>query len=248
MQVPDALKAIERDTRGEFSVVDDRVYWEARFDTPDGEECHDVAWDLYTSAAALILYAGYEPVESGSDNDTTWCFIGDEGKGDAMKTESASVNTAGDIPCIMLPIEVERLDALEQQWHGARVVGRLSSGDLLFEHGGFLWAFDSRARVLLLDPISAPSASTEIKATKLDLPWPALKWQDVPGGCLVTFLQLVRQPGIIGQPQVIPVGTSFIPGVYLVQARDKEGVAGVYAVKIGVTLDELGLKRVEEGN
>lgn len=87
------------------------------------------------------------------------------------------------------------------------------------------------------------------KATRLDLPYPALRWQEVPGGTLLTCCQVIQgQPGIVGAPsRLIPASTVFLPDVYIVEAIDPKGNPGVFVVQVGVNLEELGLTKAGDG-
>lgn len=142
------------------------------------------------------------------------------------------------------------LDVLTSDYPGHRLIGRNPTGYLLFEHDGDLFMLLPGGQVMEMRgkwAFKGAPFEPALKASRLDLPYEAIRHQDLPGGVLVTFLRVMMPPaGLIGaQPQIMPMGTTFIPGVYMADAVDSQGNRGMFAVQIGVTLEELGLKPFE---
>lgn len=84
----------------------------------------------------------------------------------------------------------------------------------------------------------------QINASRITTPWPVLQWCPLLDGVLLTYgVPAPTERGIIGQVQPWrPLGSMFLPGVYVLEAEDSAGIAGVWAIRHGVTADELGLK------
>lgn len=153
-------------------------------------------------------------------------------------------------PCtvglVVSPLQAEILD---RRYPGWDVVGRDSShighDRILFTDDGVLHQIDNEGHVDRLE--IAVEVERGQPAARLDLPYEAIRHQDIPGGVLVTFLRVMMPPaGIVGaKPQIMPMGTTFLPDVYIADAVDSAGNRGMFAVKIGVALEALGLKPFE---
>lgn len=151
-------------------------------------------------------------------------------------------------PCtVRLVVSPLQAEILDRRYPGWDVVGRDSShighDRILFTDEGVLHQIDNEGHVDRLDP----AVEGGLLATRLDLPYEAIRHQDIPGGVLVTFIRVMTPPtGIVGaKPHIIPVGTTFLPGVYIADAVDSQGNRGMFSVKIGVALEALGLKPYE---
>lgn len=152
-----------------------------------------------------------------------------------------------DILDVVIPVPVSAKIYIRSKFPSAHIVGA-TPYDVVFMDSGLLFALDTgNNRVRALDPAVPKDPSPSIQATRLDIAFPAIRHQEIPGGSLVTFCQVMRPPaGMIGaEPQIVPVSVVFLPGVYLADAVGPDGQKGIYAIRDGLSLADVGLTTPE---
>lgn len=148
---------------------------------------------------------------------------------------------------IMSHVQHKEFERLNAEFSGHHLIGRNPAGYLMFAHEGELFTLLPDGQILEMRgkwALRGSETQPETRATRLDLPYDAIRHQDVPGGVLVTGLLANRSALINGRPTLFPVTTFFLPGVYLAHATNGTERALV-AVKTGLTLENVGLQPVE---